>query len=360
SINYRLGRGFGNYNRGGMGRFNVNQRLTGTSGVLQRVTLGRGRRMGGNLFSSRGGNRNPRRAGLTIGRERTGLRTFRGRFSRGFNNNNNLQSNQNNSKRNGFQSGRGRGASIRSFRGNRGNGNNSRGNSNRGVGNFRGRGRGAKNNENQSKNNNKNNDNNTSVTKEKLDSDLDRYMSQTKIDNSFDILNSNDFFDVQIPSSQHRSFSTESKYEIDPNGYVLFCPCMAAQFLGSLIFMRILNRTLVLPHWMKYPSAGESLQIPFDRYFQVEHAIISYKTSLFICGCDDDHMIEQFEKILEKKYDLKIVKYNGNENVNEGAHINLYILGVVANNTIVNCPSTFPAFVKRMRDVNGKQTAFGL
>ncbi|CAF1108492.1 unnamed protein product, partial [Didymodactylos carnosus] len=105
--------------RGGMGRFNVNQRLSGTPRVLQRVSLGRGRRMGGNLFSSRGGNRSPRRAGLTIGRERIGLRTFRGRFSRGFNNNNNnnnSQSNQNNSERNSFQSGRGRGASIRARR----------------------------------------------------------------------------------------------------------------------------------------------------------------------------------------------------------------------------------------------------
>ncbi|CAF0756851.1 unnamed protein product [Didymodactylos carnosus] len=200
SISYRLGRGFGNYNRGGMGRFNLNQRLSGTPRIIHRIGFGRGRRIGGSLFSPRGANRSPRGGGLMRGRERIGVRNFRGRFNRGFNNrfnNNNLQSNQN-SERNSFQSGRGRGTSLRGSRGNRGSGNNIRGNSNRGVGNFRGRGRGrggarnSGNNKNQSKNNNNNsNDNNTSITKEKLDSDLDFYMSQTKIDDGFDITYAN-------------------------------------------------------------------------------------------------------------------------------------------------------------------------
>jgi peptide-O-fucosyltransferase len=66
-----------------------------------------------------------------------------------------------------------------------------------------------------------------------------------------------------------------AQYEPDPNGYVMFCPCMgkmnncymievdfifqgrfgnqAEQFLGVISFTRTLNRTLVLPHWIEYP-----------------------------------------------------------------------------------------------------------
>ncbi|CAF0771824.1 unnamed protein product [Didymodactylos carnosus] len=45
----------------------------------------------------------------------------------------------------------------------------------------------------------------------------------------------------------------------------------AEQFLGALAFTRILNRTLVLPHWIEYPQrAAGSFQVPFDRYFEVE------------------------------------------------------------------------------------------
>ncbi|UJR22153.1 hypothetical protein I4U23_025217 [Adineta vaga] len=64
--------------------------------------------------------------------------------------------------------------------------------------------------------------------------------------------------------------------DVDPNGYLMFCPCMgrfgnqAEQFLGVLSFAKTLNRTLVLPHWIEYPPhSAASNQIPFDRYFQV-------------------------------------------------------------------------------------------
>lgn len=64
--------------------------------------------------------------------------------------------------------------------------------------------------------------------------------------------------------------------EVDENGYLMFCPCMGRfgnqieQFLGVLAFAKALNRTLVLPPLIEYRT-GEvrSIQVPFDRYFDV-------------------------------------------------------------------------------------------
>lgn len=86
--------------------------------------------------------------------------------------------------------------------------------------------------------------------------------------------------------------------EVDPNGYLVYCPCMgkfnctwhfqifelnfafvllgrfgnqADHFLGSLNFAKALNRTLILPPWIEYRQGElKSIQVSFDRYFQVE------------------------------------------------------------------------------------------
>jgi len=65
--------------------------------------------------------------------------------------------------------------------------------------------------------------------------------------------------------------------EVDPNGYMMFCPCMgrfgnqADHYLGSLAFAEGINRTLVLPPWVEYrPGHSRSVQVPFKKYFDVE------------------------------------------------------------------------------------------
>ncbi|CAF4058647.1 unnamed protein product [Rotaria sp. Silwood2] len=93
-----------------------------------------------------------------------------------------------------------------------------------------------------------------------------------------------------------------AQYEVDPNGYVMFCPCMgrfgnqAEQFLGAISFARALNRTLILPHWVEYPSRSlTSKQIPFDRYFQVEPLRDYLKVILM-----NDFMIHLADKVWPK------------------------------------------------------------
>uniref|UniRef100_A0A1B0D685 GDP-fucose protein O-fucosyltransferase 1 n=1 Tax=Phlebotomus papatasi TaxID=29031 RepID=A0A1B0D685_PHLPP len=73
------------------------------------------------------------------------------------------------------------------------------------------------------------------------------------------------------------SLTKSDNLEVDSNGYIAYCPCMgrfgnqADHFLGALAFARHINRTLILPPWVEYRQGQvKSIQVPFDRYFQVE------------------------------------------------------------------------------------------
>lgn len=79
-------------------------------------------------------------------------------------------------------------------------------------------------------------------------------------------------------------------YQVDKNGYILFCPCMGRfgnqmdYFLGTLSFAKELNRTLVLAPWVEYHMyQSKSMQVPFDEYFEVDevanyHSAITMET----------------------------------------------------------------------------------
>ncbi len=63
-------------------------------------------------------------------------------------------------------------------------------------------------------------------------------------------------------------------------GYVLYCPCsgrfgnQVEQFMGALLFASKVDRVLVIPPFITYPSAlqekPKNAYIPFDDYFEME------------------------------------------------------------------------------------------
>ncbi|XP_065917152.1 GDP-fucose protein O-fucosyltransferase 1-like isoform X2 [Dysidea avara] len=68
----------------------------------------------------------------------------------------------------------------------------------------------------------------------------------------------------------------EEEVQVDPKGYIMFCPCMGrfgnqmSQYIGALAFAKGLDRTLVLPPFVKYrPMTGGSERVPFTDYFDL-------------------------------------------------------------------------------------------
>ncbi|KAK7100919.1 GDP-fucose protein O-fucosyltransferase 1-like [Littorina saxatilis] len=87
---------------------------------------------------------------------------------------------------------------------------------------------------------------------------------------------SSDADDVSSASSATTS-DDGTVLEVDPKGYIIYCPCMgrfgnqADHFLGSLGFAKQLNRTLIIPPWRTYKN------VPFDEWFRVEAVQLYYR-----------------------------------------------------------------------------------
>lgn len=82
---------------------------------------------------------------------------------------------------------------------------------------------------------------------------------------------------------------------------------------------------------------------------QIKKALKKGNYKFVYVAADSDHLMRKFEKTFKN---VKFVKYSTSD-----PHADLSILGK-ADHAIVNCVSTFSAFIKRQRDSEGKTTEF--
>ena len=113
-----------------------------------------------------------------------------------------------------------------------------------------------------------------------------------------------------------------------------------------------LEKGIALTQEICYPPEANILK-------QTEKKVKQVKPTVLYIAADGDDMIEKFQRRLAKKYQLRVLKYEqpAGQTDGEAAHIDLFILSI-AQNAIVNCPSSFSAFAKRQRDARGKSTDF--
>lgn len=103
--------------------------------------------------------------------------------------------------------------------------------------------------------------------------------------------------------------------DIDTNGYIVYCPCMgrfgnqADQFLGALGFAKAINRTLILPPWVEYRTGEtKSVQVPFNKYFNVSQVQSCHKARLM-----EDFMDDIAPRIWQPKERLSVILHVAKE-----------------------------------------------
>ena len=103
----------------------------------------------------------------------------------------------------------------------------------------------------------------------------------------------------------------------------------------------------------EHEKASTELCLPSEEIIirQLRRTISQYKAKSIFVASDANHMIEKLNKVFKK------ISVTAHKLPEDNPHLDLAILGR-ANHFIGNCVSSFSAFVKRERDVNGFPSSF--